>query len=192
MIYYSLFIQRRDHKIRNQVAWQQRVGSTQFHSLHAVRAVTGHRQCTLLDPLRFAVPAPPPVQGQISGLFHLTDADNIPSILQRGMVPGGMRAGRRMDVHFTAFSIFEDENRRNRGVVVARRLREAQGSARKLAQISLDVDRAWPDMRLCVTNGYFLSKATLGPRLIDSIVTATGMPQKDDGNWSFSWIVGWN
>ena len=51
-----------------------------------------------------------------------------------------------------------------------KKLGHAQRKAKQIAQISMDVEKSWDQMRLCLTNGYFLCSDTLGPRLIESIM----------------------
>ena len=158
VIFYALHVQSPRHKIRYQGAWEQMPGDTKAHKLYAVRAVSGHAQCSIHDPLRFAAQAPSTMKAHISGLFHITDIDHISSILSKGLVPGGEKEHNRkiLDLHFTAFSPFETNQANNGGAIIASRLREAQAKGKALIQISLDVDRAWQSLRMCVANGYFL------------------------------------
>ena len=57
-----------------------------------------------------------------------------------------------------------------------KKLGHAQRKAKQLAQISMDVEKSWDQMRLCLTNGYFLCNDTLGPRLVESIMVFTWDP----------------
>ena len=114
-----MFPQHKKEKVRFQGAYEQRRDQESLARLYAVRAVSGHRTCRILNPLRFAARPSTALQGAISGLFHLIDADNVPSILAKGLVPG-CRANRRpqtgrQDLHFTAFSPFEEYYGNGRG-----------------------------------------------------------------------------
>jgi hypothetical protein len=70
------------------------------------------------------------MQGSISGLFHITNASNLKSIMTTGLQPGhktprALKAG-WIDLHFTAFSDFEDERGPGRLDEMTARLTQAR------------------------------------------------------------------
>ena len=174
--------------MRYQMAWQQVPGVSRFNKLWAARAVASHKKISIFDPTRFATVASTALQGVISGIFHITEASNVKSIIQRGLTPGGNRFGRsvRADVHFTAFTAFETNQSDNRGAVLAKRLGKAQREGIELAVDSMDVERCWHLLRICVANGYFLCNKVMPPSMIDSIVTAKWSPKRQQ--WTFEFL----
>jgi hypothetical protein len=101
VIYYALHVQSTKHKIRNQGAWEQLAGVNTAHKLHAVRAVSGQSECSIHDPLRFAVLAPISMKSHIAGLFHITEVEHLSSILSKGLVPGGDKEHNGSELTFT-------------------------------------------------------------------------------------------
>ena len=93
-----------------------------------------------------------------------------------------------MDLHFTAFSAFEDERGPGRLNAMTSRLNHARDGNVSLAEISLNVDGVWPDMRLCIANGYFLCESSLHPRSFESIVIYTWKADKKIwvGRWFYN------
>jgi hypothetical protein len=90
---------------RYQWALERRLEHDQntFVRPYAVRAVSGHRSTDILDPKRIAATVPAGIASYVSGIFHITEVDNLLSIFRHGLHPGGMQRNRRMDVHFMAY-----------------------------------------------------------------------------------------
>jgi hypothetical protein len=174
-----MFTYSEEHKVRFQGAFDKDEANSYYRLLWAVRIVSGHKPFSIHDPTRFAASAPGLLKGAVSGIFHITDSVNVPSILKKGLVPGGNREGRkiRADVHFTAFTIFETDDCWNRGSVLSKRLEIAQANNLQLAMIAVDVDRAWSMLRICVANGYFLCNQIVTPKMFDSIIVARWDPK---------------
>ena len=113
----------------------------------------------------------------ISGVFHITEAECVRDILSKGLMPGkmvreasGQRRGGRTDVHLTAFSPFEADRGFGRATVLQNRIYHARLENKVIAQVSLNVDRVWDSLRICLANGYLLCDKVLPPMTIDSIV----------------------
>jgi hypothetical protein len=174
-MYLSMFTLSEEHIVRFQALFEQQPGNSHYRRLWAARAASSHTKCSIHDPTRFAAKASIALKGVISRIFHMTDLANVPNILKEGLTPGGDRFGRRKraDIHFTAFTIFENGQADNRGSILAKRLRRAQAEDTQLAIISMDVDRTWSMLRTCVANGFFLCNQIMLPTLIESIVVAT-------------------
>jgi hypothetical protein len=72
MIFQALFTTRRRDKTRFQGLWEQQRGDDALARWYAARATASHRDCRILDPLRFAAPVPHAMRTAISGVFHIT------------------------------------------------------------------------------------------------------------------------
>jgi len=130
------------------------------------------------------------MQGAISGLFHIANASNLKLILTTRLLPGhkiprAIKAG-RIDLHFTAFSAFGEERGPGRLDAMTARLTQARSENVSLAQIALNVENVWPDMRLCITNGYFLCNDCIHPRSFESITVYTW--RADLKRWVGRWL----
>jgi glycosyltransferase involved in cell wall biosynthesis len=182
-VYFSMFTLSEEQKVRYQALFEQQPGNSHYRRLWAARAVSSHTKYSIHDPTRFAAKASTALKGAISGIFHMTDIANIPNILKKGLTPGGDRFGRRTraDLHFTAFTIFENDQADTKGSTLAKRLRKAQKEDTQLAIISLDVDRSWSMLRTCVANGYFLP--LLKARGIPTLVNVDGI-EWERAKWS--------
>jgi hypothetical protein len=90
---------------RYQLAFEKRFEQAQnkFVQPYAVRAASGHRSTDILDPKRIAATVPAGIASYVSGIFHITEVDNLLSIFRHGLHLGGMQRNRRMDVHFMAY-----------------------------------------------------------------------------------------
>jgi hypothetical protein len=163
-VYFSMFTLSEEQKVRFQSVWEQTPGNSRYLRLWAARAVASHTKMSIRDPTRFAAKASTALKGAISGIFHMTDIANIPSILKKGLTPGGDRFGRRSraDLHFTAFTIFENDQTDNRGAMLAKRLGKAQSEDTPLAIISMIL---LDDILLAITLAFSLECFTLRQHL---------------------------
>ena len=76
---------------RYQLILEKRQGSDpmEFVRPRAVRTVSGHSSINILDPERVAAQVPEGILAHISGVFHITEMENLPSIFRHGLQPGG-------------------------------------------------------------------------------------------------------
>ena len=89
MILQALFATRKRDKTRFQGAWEQLRGPEGTLSrFYAARPTASHRDCRILDPLRFAAPVPLVLRTAVSGVFHITEAENVSSILSKDFCLG--------------------------------------------------------------------------------------------------------
>ena len=107
---------------------------------HAVRAASGHTDLDFLDPIRVASVAKEALLNTVPGMFHMTQKDRIPSIIQRGLLPGtALGYGGRQDTHLSPFP-----PRDSRNTIMHNKMRSIRLSGECWCVVSIDVSKLAP------------------------------------------------
>jgi hypothetical protein len=100
----SLIPSGENEKIRFQILVEVNSTTNLYIRPMAMRATSGQKNWELLDPTRFASICTTQTLELLPGLFHITPLCNLANIVANGIQPGyKVRAGGRMDVHFSPF-----------------------------------------------------------------------------------------
>jgi hypothetical protein len=142
---------------RYQLIMEKRQGSQQMEFVRprAVRTVSGHSSINILDPERIAAPVPEGILAHISGIFHITEMENLPNIFRHGLRPGGRHEFSRQDVHFVPFFPLDPRNEYMQSHQ-CRKLRIRKDKARtSLIVLSIRPQVLWEEeVRICLANGF--------------------------------------
>jgi hypothetical protein len=148
--------------------WDQ--GNNAFVRPYAIRAASGHSSIDILDPESLAATVPQGISSYVSGIFHITDMNNLSNIFRHGLHPGGMQKSSRMDVHFMAFFPTDPRNEymRNRQW---RTLHVKKNKTKSnLVVISTQPQALWKEeVRFCPSNGFLLMDKVLSAKYIEAI-----------------------
>ena len=106
MIIQALPVGHPKHKVRFQYLLEgveNEGGVITTARIYAIRAASGHKEWSILDPKRIASVVKPQMLKEMAGFFHFTTTDAIDGILKKGLVPGKEVGTGKADIHFTVF-----------------------------------------------------------------------------------------
>ena len=131
----------------------------EFIRHRAVRAVSGHGGINILDPERIAAQVPEGISAYISGVFHITEMNNLPGIFRHGLQPVGKHEFSRQDVHFMTFFPTDPRNEHMQSQQ-CRKLRIKRSKAKSnLIVLSIQPQALWKEeVRICLANGFFFAR----------------------------------
>jgi len=148
--------------------WDQ--GNNVFARPYAVRAASGHSSIDILDPERIAATVPQGISSYVSGIFHITEINNLSSIFRHGLHPGGAQKFSRMDVHFMAYFPTDPRNEYLRDKQWRKLHVKRNKTKTSLVVLSIQPQALWKDeVRFCSSNGFLLMNKPLPLKYIEAI-----------------------
>ena len=115
---------------------EKSTGAVDVKRVYAIRAVSGHREWSILNPIRIAVAIQKSMQSEMAGCFHCATYDALDGIMKHGLLPGSAVGRGRGDIHFLMFHPLDPRN-----TAARKRTQRHQEMGTTLIVIAIDTTR---------------------------------------------------
>ena len=135
LIAQALPASREREKVRLMESVETGTGAVDMKRVYAIRAASGHKEWSILDPQRIAATIQTNMLSEMVGYFHCTTYDAIEGIMKHGLLPGSAVGRGRGDIPFTVFHPLDPRN-----TAAYKRVKRHQDRGTVMIVITLDTN----------------------------------------------------